>query len=234
MESASDDPTVPHGKSPAGADVRRLVDSAFVLAILSACCYAVGRLVNLRDAGQLGIPSHLLPVIPPETTLLIGALHLLVLTLAVLFFYVFSLLLLKLVPAKIVRSFGLGLQTVFARHPRLYPLLGVIFVVSVLFITVFWLPLSYTSYYDDRHLPDVVVIGLKDNQLLKDKANLKYLGSSDDLFVLKRSRKKEFIVLRREDLTLMVLSRSNDAEARPIVEPVAPLSGNPGAHQGNR
>ena len=63
-----------------------IVDSALVLAMISAVCYVAGFLIELREASELGLPLHLLPESSIQSIVLSGSIYLFfVATVALLF-----------------------------------------------------------------------------------------------------------------------------------------------------
>ena len=53
----------------------KLLDSAVILAFLTGAFFAVGHLVEIRRANDMGIDVSLMPTLPPESVILIGALN---------------------------------------------------------------------------------------------------------------------------------------------------------------
>jgi hypothetical protein len=201
-----------NGETPkrSGLHKSEVVESAIVLTIVSAICYAIGDLVHLRDSKQLGIPSRLLPEVATESTILIGALHLLVLILVGLLVWFVVLLLIRFLPRDTVTALWQNLKVILARHPRFYPVLGSILFASLVLITIYWLPLSYTESYEDARLPDLIEIKTSEKVSVGDPRNLKYVSHRDGWVVLKRLGRKEFVVLKEEDVPMLVLAKPRE------------------------
>jgi hypothetical protein len=180
-----------------------LLDTAFLLAGISAVCLAFGHMVVLRDARILGLPHQLLPELSVQTVAVIGGIYIFVAGLCLLLLYFLALLVLKAVGESWRERQAAAMRARLLRHPRLYPLLGTLAVVGTVFAFVWNVPVGKRWRYHDEQLPAVKTLQLK--QAPAPESELLYLGRRDDLYVFKQKGRSEFLVVRVEDVTRLEL-----------------------------
>jgi hypothetical protein len=184
---------------------RSIIDSALVLAVLYAICYAVGHLVEIRDSSELGIPHHLLPELQMQSIVLTGALHLLLMIVGLLFLYLVLLLVSRVIPAGIKLNARNYIKEAVKRHPITYALVGALAIIAAILVSAFGMPLSNSWRYDDQHLPRVIAVHIRPEQPRLETAGLLYLCHRDGYVVLKRTGKKEYVVIKADDVASLVL-----------------------------
>lgn len=175
-----------------------IVDSALVLAIVSAVCYVVGFLVDLRDARALGLPRHLLPEYSIQAQVLSGGVALLSLAAILLLVFLGAHLLGKLLPDQFKDRFHNSVVSAIAKHPRIYTFIGVILLASALVI----LPLRFVPVrpsYVDAALPRVQNIHPQPKTWDGDEETL-YLCTRGEFIILKRKGKRSFVVLKTDSV----------------------------------
>jgi hypothetical protein len=182
---------------------KKILDSALIVGIFSAFCYALGFLVELRDAREIGLPHHLLPESSAQATILIGATHLILLAAVCLIGYALVLVLLRFIPQKWRSAISGYIVKRFEAH-RVFSIVICIVVVGTLFtIIATEAPLS-PSAYTEAPLPTIVKLQLKHpNHVPQGK--LEYLSHRDHLIVLKHKDKREFVILNDDELESMEL-----------------------------
>lgn len=173
-----------------------IVDSALVVAVVSAVCYVVGFLVDLRDARALGLPRHLLPEYSIQAQVLSGGIALLSIAAILLLVFLMALLLRRLLPVQFTNRIHEPVVSAIAKHPRIYCVIGLILLASALVI----LPLRIIPVrpsYIDAALPRVQSIKPTPKNWDQNEETL-YLCTRGEFIILKRKGKRSFMVLKRD------------------------------------
>lgn len=184
----------------------RIVDSAFLLAIISSACYVVGFLIELGDKRALGLPAHLLPEYSIQSTLVCGGVHLLFAATVVLLFVLMGFLVARSLPQTVRGRIAHRAKAAYASHPKIWKAVGLVILGSSLTI----IPLNFGSIrssYTDEAMSRVISI---EPQLpeASNNDNLLYLSTRDGFIILKRSGRKSFLILKKDDVKRIEIAHS--------------------------
>lgn len=175
-----------------------IVDSALVLAMISAVCYVAGFLIELRDAYALGLPPHLLPESSIQSIVLSGGVHLFFATMVALLFVLMGFLVATRLPQIVRHRIAHRATTVFDSHPKICVAVGLVILGSgLIIIPSRFVPMRFS--YTDEAMPRVISIH---PQLPETSSNdnLLYLSTRDGLIILKRSGRKSFVILKKDEV----------------------------------
>lgn len=179
--------------------LKRLVDSALIVAVLSGACYIVGYGGYVRDVRKFGLPAHLLPQPQVESLMLAGAADLWLLAAIVI---ALSAILAFCVTKS--RRFVNALEWYRARFEqskRLYTGLVVVIVTGLVFGYPYWAPLQESALADD-FLLRVAHLQLKD-AAFEYSGSVRYVTRNSGVVVLKETKSGNFIILNENDIRVL-------------------------------
>lgn len=181
----------------------KILDSAFIIAIVSAICYVLGYMAQIRAAISIGLPGHLLHDPSLHGTITLGGYYLLLIFAISLFLWVFVALVSKLLPRKWVSATKDYLKNRYLKHPVFYKLLAVLILTTLFCMLSLYAPIEARSYREDV-MPYVKELKLHDNLKIQGK-NLRFVCRKDGFIVLKRCNQQDYIILNSDDVKLLIL-----------------------------
>lgn len=200
-----------------------LVDSALLIAILSAVCYVVGYFAELKMVRAYGIPQQVLADQRPEYLLTVGGVHVLLYSTIVLACYGAFLIGERKWPA-MATTFNKSLSYRLQNYPYFYiPLFGISCVVAVALATLYLpLPRNITAY---ENSPTVVALDVSTGTVPFDSATTRLLSKRDGLIVLWDTREDSFTILRQEFVNRISV-RAHQGPPQPSAETGRAVPGN--------
>jgi len=181
----------------------KILDSAFVIAILSAICYVLGYMAEVHRAISIGLPLHLLNDPTLQTIITIGGYYLLLILAISLFLWAFVMLVSKLLPSKWITTIKEYLENRYLKHPVFYKLLAVLVLTTLFCMLPLYAPIEARAYREDV-MPYVKDLKLDDN-LKVQGTNLRYVSKKNGFIVLKRCDQQDYIILNSDDVKLLIL-----------------------------
>ncbi len=181
----------------------RFVDSALLLAIFSGLFFAVGHFVEIRRARDYGIDLSLMPHLPAEAVVFLGARY------AVLFLLILS------IPVLIATFFcspWIESQRSRGRMGTITALGSLSAVVLLLFVILF-LPSSWYRFTRPDGEFSPVTLVMKDGST---RGDLRFFSQREGLIVFKKPNSGGFLCLRTDDIRSLELGRKDvDPQERP-------------------
>ena len=181
----------------------KLLDSAFVIAILSAVCYVLGHMALVRTAIRTGLPRHLLLDPSLHTKITIGGYYLLLILAISLFIWAFSSLICKLLPQRWIHTKKEYLKNRYLKHTIFYNLLALLILMTLFSMLPLYAPIENRSYREDV-MPYVTELNLHDNLKVQGK-DLRFVCKRDGFIVLKRYDQQDYIILNSDDVRILIL-----------------------------
>ncbi len=195
----------------------RIIDSALCVTAAAAIAYAVGYAVENRDANSIGIPRSFLAHPNVEQTILLGAGVLLVVLLCAAGIYAGATAIWERLPLRISSRLRDQFSAGFRKHQLFYRAVLILAALSALHVSAQYLPVAKSMWHDSR-LPDVKVLKTKSNTSLDDR-NLRLVTRRDGIILLCDITSRELVVLREDDISLLVLGRQPTGQREKIKGP---------------
>jgi hypothetical protein len=181
----------------------KLVDSALLIAILTAVCYAIGYLADVKMYRKAGIPSQLVSDAPVEYLLTTGGMYVMLYVALALLGYGLFLWASRKWPAHTAR-FSTELADRTRRCPQFYyPLFGLAAVVLVSAATLH-IPARSTLLREDN-LPHVVALDTTTGDDVASSDGWKFVSRRDGFMLFKDTRDDTFALFREETVNRLVV-----------------------------
>ena len=181
----------------------RFVDSALLLAIFSGLFFAVGHFVEIRRAKDYGIDLSLMPHLPAEAVVFLGARY------AVLFLLILSI--------PVLIAIFLCQRWIEGQRSRgrmgSITALGTLAAVVVLLFVILFLPSSWYRFTRPDGEFSPVTLVLKDGSTM---SGLRFFSQKEGPIVFKKPNSGGFLCLRADDIRSLELGRKDvDPPERP-------------------
>lgn len=191
-----------------------VLDSALILAMFSAVCYVMGNAARLGTARRLGLPLFLMPEVGPETLILVGGRYLVLFGAVGLLLYFAWVLLGRRIP--LVKATmdpvwsGIGKRA--HQHPRAYLLLACLASATIFYSVPLLAPLGPRlaggpATFGGGPSSEVVALSLKEPDAAFAGRSFRYLWQHAGMVVLQDKESDELVVIREDEIRLMILSR---------------------------
>ncbi len=195
----------------------KILDSALILALISAVCYMMGHAAHLGMSRRLKVPLHLMPSVAPETYILVGGLYLVFVGAIVLLIYFLWFLLCKHVRSVRTRFAPelMGIRARAKKYPKIYFLLACLAGATVFYSFPLMLPFTPQeaggpAAFGGRTGADVIELKLKEPDAAICNRDYRYLWDLTDIVVLQDKKNRDFVLIRKDEIRIMVLKWSSD------------------------
>jgi len=195
-----------------------IVDSALIVAMVSAVCFIMGHAARIGTANRLQVPFMLMPDVGPEGLILVGGEYLVELSAGGLLLYIILYFVWALVNKRtsfLRAKLGPTLSRLRSRarqHPYIPWLLACLAGASILYTGSVFLLFHRTGgpriFGGGQAVSDVVVLRLKNSDLDVAVRPLRYLWHDGDIVVLRDKSSGEFLLIEKDEVRLMILKRA--------------------------
>lgn len=202
---------MPDDKPPGGS--LSVLDSALIIAAVSAACYIMGHAARLGTSRRLRVPVMLMPDVGPEIFVLVGGIYLVMLAAVGLLGYFVYVLVDKRTTAlrRMIGPVLLSFSERSHQHPRTYFLLAALASLSLMYSVPMLLPFTPRSAggpsaFGGRDASDVVKLALVNPEADLIGRTLRYLWRQGGFVVLQDKQSGELVLVAEGQVRVLMLA----------------------------